>query len=302
VNNEDLGKAIEVVTETAIEVVGAASLGLVAASGAGAAAAAPVVLGLLVQKFAARRAEKQTRQFRSWISEVGRRLDAGDEEGAAEHILESIDEEWAHDAVASASRAIFLDIDEAAVPLLAALTALQAMNKRADRRDRRTVALLLDCDQSSIDALRHFISRCCSRIGSTYEGHIQVSFFTLADTVHEFGPDAANPNRQRIQLLPLGKAGEPLSSSKAVAAWPAHLHVETETAGTTVPDTSFERWPADGFDITALELLDRHGFVISGQTTSNEAVSQGQPFERLTTYETILYLHQIFVEPKAAKL
>jgi hypothetical protein len=298
-DKDTLAKAAEVVTEGAIEVLKVVPATLVVGASAGAAVALPMIAGTLVQKCFDRRAEKARRQFESWMLEVGRRLDAGNPEGAVQHILESVDEAWAHDAVVDGAQALFLGMDEAAVPLLAALTAMQVSNKHASRRDRRTVALLLDCDQASIEAIRAFVGRCHGALADKDVRQVQISFYTLAKTVQEFGPNAGLDNRNRIQVIPFGKDGPRWVHGKVPANWPVKLHVETENAGHTSPGDPEEQWPAAPSDIAAIELLERHGFLVSGQTLNLESISEGRGVDRLTTKETITYLRMIFVEPIA---
>jgi hypothetical protein len=296
---DTLAKAAEIVTEGAIEVLKVVPATIIAGASAGAAVALPVIAGTLVQKCFDRRAEKTRRQFESWMVEVGRRLDAGNPEGAVQHILESVDEAWAHDAVVDGAQALFLGMDEAAVPFLAALTAMQVYNKHASRRDRRTVALLLDCDQVSIEAIRAFIGRCHAALADRDVRQVQISFFTLANTVQELGPSVGLENRNRIQVIPIKNDGPRWVHGKVPASWPAKVHVEAENTGHTSPGDPEEQWPAAPSDVAAIELLERHGFLVSGQTLNLESISEGRGVDRLTTKETITYLRAIFVEPIA---
>jgi len=98
--------------------------------------------------------------------------------------------------------------------------------------------------------------------------------------------------------MPVGSSGEPIASLEPVSGWANHLHVEPETSSPLIPSEKTNRWPADSYDTTAIELLERHGFLVNGQTTSNAAISQGQGIDRLTNTATLHYLQQIFAEPR----
>lgn len=295
----DLSKAAEVVTEAAIAIVNAAPLGLLAGTGVGAVALMPSAASALIQRVASHRAEKQRRQFDHWLAEVGRRLDTGDSEGAARHVLESVDQEWAHDAVAAAARAIFLDIDEAAIPALAAVSALQVFSKRVDRRDRRAVNLLLDCDRLAIDALRLFVAGC-RRVLQKWDhtGPVQVSLFALSTSVTEFGPNADNPNRNRVRLSAGGVARSSAAMRGVITTqWPAHLEPSGDGESLKVADSDPREWVATQSDSLAIELLERHGFLVQGQTVSNAEISDGEAVELLSSTDNLHYLYQVFAEP-----
>jgi len=98
--------------------------------------------------------ERNRHKFESWLHEIAATNEYASAEETINHIEESIDAPWAHGPLEDAVRAIRDGIDEAALVYLAKLAAWQLRDRQPpDRRSRRAVKLLVDCDAGIVQAL-----------------------------------------------------------------------------------------------------------------------------------------------------
>jgi hypothetical protein len=256
----------EVVATAALQVANAAVPGTLSPIGTGVLALVPPALGSLLRAATENHARAQAKRLENWLNSIATLLGLGSDE-ATRLISEEIDEKWAHEAITEGVRAIFLDIDEAALPCLAAVTAHQLQERCVTRRHRRTVALLADCDNTALLALQAFISFCLSKVGD-HKGRLQVSLFTLASTVQEMDPPPAGTTRLRLSL------------------------VKIEASESSTRD-GIDMWPARETDLAVLGLLQRHGFLWPGPTTSPERFSEGECLNLLASSEDLRFLAMI---------
>jgi hypothetical protein len=152
---------LEIASKAAIETTKALAAGgtLALSLATGGLAIAPAVFSHLFQVAVERRFQKK---FGRFMTDLADALGCGSVEEADKKISECIDEERVHGAVVAAGLAILNDIDEAAIPYLARVTALQIDAKTTKRQDRRIVSLLADCNSSTLEALKWLLDLCRS--------------------------------------------------------------------------------------------------------------------------------------------
>ncbi|MGA7743977.1 MAG: hypothetical protein WBP56_11185 [Polyangia bacterium] len=152
---------LEIASKAAIETTKAVAAGAALAVGlaTGGLAIAPAAFGRLFQVAVERRFQKK---FGKFMTDIADALGCGSVEEAEKKISECIDEEGVHGAVVAAGLAILNDIDEAAIPYLARVTALQIDARTTKRQDRRVVSLLADCNSSTLEALKWLLDLCRS--------------------------------------------------------------------------------------------------------------------------------------------
>jgi hypothetical protein len=167
---------LEIASKAAIESTKAVAAGATLAVGLamGGLAIAPVAFGRLFQLAVERRFQKK---FGKFMTDIADALGCGSVEEAEKKISECIDEEGVHGAVVAAGLAILNDIDEAAIPYLARVTAFQIDAKTTKRQDRRVVSLLADCNSSTLEALKWLLDLCRSaaRTGSETDTCIAIA-------------------------------------------------------------------------------------------------------------------------------
>jgi hypothetical protein len=147
-------------TTVAAGIAAGKAAGLGAAGTAALAVVAPSLavdlLGLAVDM----KRKSDQRKLDGWLAQVATLLHHKGVADAEALIQDNVDQPWAHDAVIDAARAILQDVDEAAVPVLARVTALQLQEQRVDRRTRRLVSMLGECDSELLDDLREVVEGC----------------------------------------------------------------------------------------------------------------------------------------------
>jgi hypothetical protein len=119
-------------------------------------------LGTAVASFAVKVYTKRLeRRLDEWLGLVAMYLEMGAVSAAATEISDHIDEEWAQQGVVEGVRAILNDIDDAALPSLARLTAhhLKAHTVH-DTRDKQAARLLCACDRATFMSLLQITTIC----------------------------------------------------------------------------------------------------------------------------------------------
>jgi hypothetical protein len=111
----------------------------------------------LVEKIADVRQQSVKRKLGIWFRELADALHLSSPDEAHRLLLEDVDKPWARDGVLKAVRAIVEDIDEAALPFLARVVAVQREDGRVDPRTRRFVNMLLETDHQMIGELQVFL-------------------------------------------------------------------------------------------------------------------------------------------------
>lgn len=118
---------------------------------------------------------RDQRKFDGWMAQVEARLRHRGIASAEELVRGHIDEPWAHDAVIRAARAILEDLDEAILPTLARVTALQIEERRVDRRTRRLIAMLGECDSELLANLQSVLRACAAAFGDGTDESVEVA-------------------------------------------------------------------------------------------------------------------------------
>jgi hypothetical protein len=159
---KDIGKDL---LEGAVATLAAAGEGSTTIAQAALEAVAPGIGPRLVGFAVEAKRKRDAKKFDDWMSEVAARLRYQGPADAESFIREHVDEPWAHGAVIDAVRAILGDLDEAVVPILARVTALQMEERRVDRRTKRLVAMLGEMDFEMLSAVREVLSVCEASFG-----------------------------------------------------------------------------------------------------------------------------------------
>jgi hypothetical protein len=235
----------EAATEATVAAAGAvvAAKGVAALAVAGVAASAvgvallPSAAALVVGRAFAAHSRKLDRKVRRWFEEVGAIMELGGAEAAAESINRHIEEPWAHEAVVRATRAIIEDMDEAALPFLARITA-HALKIQAvpDGRSRRATALLAEIRAPTLEAALSVVRG----LAPNWPDYVPAAELILR---YEVGPgeheafEASDPTRSEK----LGATLAPPSGKPVLARLPAT-----------------KEW------YTVLELLKQHLFAAHG--------------------------------------
>ena len=122
---------------------------------------APTVAATVLGFAFAAQSRRVQKKVERWWALVSDYLEIGSVEAAAAEIQRNIEAPWAHEAVIEATRRILEDIDEAALPYLARLTAEAIKGRRVPYdRDRSAAALLVIRRAGVLAALRAFVLDC----------------------------------------------------------------------------------------------------------------------------------------------
>jgi hypothetical protein len=164
------------VVETLVSAVAAAvDTGLFSAGEAALDAVAPGLGTRLLGWAVDAKRRRDQRKFDDWMAQVVARLRHRGIPSAEELVRGHIDEPWAHDAVIRAARAILEDLDEAILPTLARVTAIQIEERRVDRRTRRLIAMLGECDFEMLAKLRRVLRACAAAFGDGTDDSVEVA-------------------------------------------------------------------------------------------------------------------------------
>ena len=143
---EDIGPLVRSAIET----------GLTATGHPVTAKVAGPLLARFMDKAAEWFGERNRDKFEHWLHEIAAANQYASTECSMKVIEDDIDKPWVHGPLEDAVRAIRDGIDESALRYLARLAAWQIRDQTPpDRRSRRAVRLLLDCDAQMVEALEH---------------------------------------------------------------------------------------------------------------------------------------------------
>ena len=140
--------------------------------GVATAAAKALVPGLatgLLSVAADAKRKRNERALDAWLAELAAKLHFKSAEEADAFIRENIDLPYIHDGVIGAARTILQDPDEAVIPVLARVIALQFEEKRTDPRTRRLLSMLAECDNDLLVAFQRVLGACAESWGDAGE-------------------------------------------------------------------------------------------------------------------------------------
>lgn len=146
-----------------IEIVATATAGAVAAMtpmGPAVAAGLAIAPGLLARAVGALGSSfgnRNARRFELWLQDLGAAM-AYDPEQLVDVLEQNVGEEWAQEALLEAVKSLTSSISDDAIPIIAAITAEYAGQKRRpDGLHRRAAELVCRLETEEIDALRELL-------------------------------------------------------------------------------------------------------------------------------------------------